>query len=209
MIAGWALLARLSIERVVADAFHRLRPMVRDHQTLAELPVADGDVVRVEHVGGAEQERQLLEIYTERFGPDERGVLPSGPLHPERIRRYCRLYQPLCFVLRRADRVVGYAVYRRTWTFTLDRGFVRRMWLQSIAIAESVERRGIGTALLTSTLPLVRRGRRDELLLFVEEDNPALRLYRRLGFAEVCRIKKRAERSSVLMRLTPDALPSK
>jgi ribosomal protein S18 acetylase RimI-like enzyme len=55
----------------------------------------------------------------------------------------------------------------------------------SVAVRASARGRGIGTALLSALIELARAERFAALSLSVERDNPALRLYRRVGFTLV------------------------
>ncbi|MEM9568934.1 MAG: GNAT family N-acetyltransferase, partial [Cyanobacteria bacterium P01_E01_bin.34] len=61
----------------------------------------------------------------------------------------------------------------------------RDFCLLDIALLKHCRRRGIGTALMTSILKLAHRERR-AVCLHVERYNPAIRLFRRLGFRQ-CR----------------------
>jgi ribosomal protein S18 acetylase RimI-like enzyme len=55
----------------------------------------------------------------------------------------------------------------------------------SIAVAEGMRGRGVGGALLTALIERARHEDLRALSLSVEVDNPALRLYQRLGFTSV------------------------
>jgi GNAT superfamily N-acetyltransferase len=59
----------------------------------------------------------------------------------------------------------------------------------SVAVVSSVRGDGIGTALLRALLDQARAERVSAVSLSVEEDNPALRLYERLGFVAVGRVE--------------------
>jgi ribosomal protein S18 acetylase RimI-like enzyme len=58
----------------------------------------------------------------------------------------------------------------------------------SVAVVEEARGRGIGIALLRSLLDRAREERMSAVSLSVEEENPAVRLYERLGFAAVGRV---------------------
>lgn len=65
-------------------------------------------------------------------------------------------------------------------------GFVsERIPEMSIAVQPGQRGQGVGTALLEGLVAQARAGRRPALSLSVEGDNPAVRLYRRLGFRVV------------------------
>jgi ribosomal protein S18 acetylase RimI-like enzyme len=59
----------------------------------------------------------------------------------------------------------------------------------SVAVVEEARGRGIGTGLLRALLDRAREERVSVVSLSVEGDNPALRLYERLGFANVARVE--------------------
>jgi GNAT superfamily N-acetyltransferase len=84
------------------------------------------------------------------------------------------------------DRPIGAAWYRRFSADEPGYGFLDEATPEiSIAVDSGHRGRGVGTALLHA---LCERGRHDGLAalsLSVERDNPALRIYRRLGFVEV------------------------
>jgi RimJ/RimL family protein N-acetyltransferase len=58
-----------------------------------------------------------------------------------------------------------------------------------IAVSPEVRGRGIGRALLASLIEHARAAQLPALSLSVESDNPALRLYERLGFEKVGRVE--------------------
>ena len=58
----------------------------------------------------------------------------------------------------------------------------------TVAVSPSVQRRGVGTSLLTELIEQARKAAYPALSLSVEEDNPAIRLYERLGFTRVGRV---------------------
>ena len=57
----------------------------------------------------------------------------------------------------------------------------------TVAVRRDARRQGVGTALLEALLVHARAARIRALSLSVEEDNPAVRLYQRLGFVPVAR----------------------
>jgi ribosomal protein S18 acetylase RimI-like enzyme len=83
-------------------------------------------------------------------------------------------------------RPVGAAWYR---TFSVSEpgyGFLDQETPEiSVAVEPDQRGRGVGTALLRALCELARQEGIAALSLSVERDNPALRLYQRLGFVEV------------------------
>lgn len=59
----------------------------------------------------------------------------------------------------------------------------------TIGVSPSARRRGIGTRLLTALIAHARVAAWPALSLSVEDDNPAVRLYERLGFVRVGRVE--------------------
>lgn len=57
----------------------------------------------------------------------------------------------------------------------------------TVAVRRDARGQGVGTALLEALLVHARAARVPALSLSVEDDNPAVRLYRRLGFVPVAR----------------------
>lgn len=62
--------------------------------------------------------------------------------------------------------------------------FAREIRLMDISLSEANRNAGVGTRLLRALLDIARRERRN-VTLHVEPDNPAQRLYRRLGFEKI------------------------
>jgi ribosomal protein S18 acetylase RimI-like enzyme len=58
----------------------------------------------------------------------------------------------------------------------------------TVAVVEEARNRGVGTSLLRSLVSLARSERYEAISLSVERGNPALRLYKRLGFVRVRRV---------------------
>ncbi|MFI5933491.1 GNAT family N-acetyltransferase [Actinoplanes sp. NPDC051494] len=66
-----------------------------------------------------------------------------------------------------------------------DAGFVTAAdgWIVQVGVIPAARGRGLGAALVTETLRRMRAAGADEAWLDVNVDNPAVSLYRRLGFA--------------------------
>ena len=81
------------------------------------------------------------------------------------------------------DHVVGAAWFRR---FARDRpgfGFIDELTPEvSVAVARGCRGRGVGSQLLAALIEIGRERRFERLSLSVDSRNPAVRLYRRLGF---------------------------
>ena len=58
----------------------------------------------------------------------------------------------------------------------------------TVAVRRDARGHGVGTALVEALVVSARAGRHRALSLSVEEDNPAVRLYQRLGFVPVGRV---------------------
>lgn len=82
----------------------------------------------------------------------------------------------LSFVAEEDGEVVGHVGYTRAWVDAPDR-VVDVLVLSPVSVRPDRQRQGVGTALVTETLALVRD--RDEPLVFLEGDP---RYYARLGF---------------------------
>jgi GNAT superfamily N-acetyltransferase len=84
------------------------------------------------------------------------------------------------------DRPIGAAWYRRFSADEPGYGFLDEATPEiSIAVDSSHRGRGIGMALLRALCERAGQDGLGALSLSVERDNPALRIYRRLGFVEV------------------------
>jgi ribosomal protein S18 acetylase RimI-like enzyme len=83
-------------------------------------------------------------------------------------------------------RDVGAAWYRRFTDDAPGYGFVAAHIPEvTIGVVAGARGRGIGGALLRALADAARAGDLEALSLSVEEDNPALRLYERVGFERV------------------------
>ena len=95
------------------------------------------------------------------------------------------------------DSVVGAAWFRR---FTRDRpgfGFIDELTPEvSVAVAPGCRRGGVGSQLLAALIEIGRERGFERLSLSVDSRNPAVHLYRRLGFVVVL-----DENGSYTMRL--------
>jgi [ribosomal protein S18]-alanine N-acetyltransferase len=69
--------------------------------------------------------------------------------------------------------------------FALSRYVLDEAELLLLAVAPSAQRSGIGAALLSQMISLLHQHKVRRLHLEVRADNPALRFYTRLGFAQV------------------------
>jgi GNAT superfamily N-acetyltransferase len=89
-------------------------------------------------------------------------------------------------VAERGGRPVGAAWYRTFSAAAPGYGFIDASTPEvSIAVQRDARGHGVGTALLQALCERARRDGLAALSLSVELDNPALRLYRRVGFVEV------------------------
>lgn len=76
----------------------------------------------------------------------------------------------------------------------------------SIGVAEAWRRRGVGTALLAAAAEAATASGLARLCLSVELDNPAMRLYQRIGWREVARSTRAATMVLELAPCAPRAL---
>jgi ribosomal protein S18 acetylase RimI-like enzyme len=84
---------------------------------------------------------------------------------------------------------IGAAWYRRFTQAEHGYGFIAPEVPEiSIGVAPEHRSRGVGTALLKALVERAQREGMPALSLSVEEENPALRLYERLGFRRVGRV---------------------
>jgi GNAT superfamily N-acetyltransferase len=86
---------------------------------------------------------------------------------------------------------IGAAWYRLFTTGDPGYGFIAAGIPEvTIAVVPAHQRKGVGTALLKALLALARNDGLAALSLSVEQDNPALELYERLGFVKAKRTDK-------------------
>ncbi len=99
-------------------------------------------------------------------------------------------YNEAFFVAEVNGKVVGYVMPRIEWgqsEFTILPKFVRKGHIVSIAVLEPYRRKGIGEALMRSSLKKMKEVyKAEEAYLEVRISNyPAINLYKKLGFREV------------------------
>lgn len=196
------MFGRILIEREIADAVHRWRRTWAAPVAIPSTEDGSKSEYAISIAADRTQAREILDLYRRAFERSASAGRMAGPLRPRRHRRYQDIYQPWCFVVLKAEQVVGYALFRPSWTLGL-KGPRRRVWLHSVAIDPGARNRGVGTMLLRTTIPVVTHRGRDELLLFVEAQNPAVRVYTSLGFKVVRRVRRGPTRLQLLMRWPP------
>ncbi len=110
--------------------------------------------------------------------PPPRSILQSPDLRVY-IQDFGRSPHDRCLVAETAEGLAG-AVWSRIMT---DYGHIDdHIPSLAIALCSAYRGQGIGTALLTAMLDLLRKAGYPQVSLSVQKANPALRLYRRLGF---------------------------
>jgi GNAT superfamily N-acetyltransferase len=165
------------LPRVGSDVFARIRPATADDAPFLQ--------------------RMLAMAVNWRTGPDPRPVAEVMAV-PE-LKRYLAGWPRPGDVglIAEEDVAIGAAWWR---TFAGDDrgyGFVDEATPElSVAVLERWRRRGVGTRLLQGLIDEARRRAIPALSLSVETENPAARLYQRLGFTAL-----RRERGSVTMVL--------
>ena len=134
---------------------------------LVDLPPVDAPGVQLHRAGRRDTDR-VLEL-------DARAFEPFWRLDARSLRDAVAATPAARFRVARIDgRLVGYAVTGRAG---------RRGYVQRLAVAPDVQRRGIGTALVLDGLRWLRRRRAREALVNTQLGNEAaLRLYEQLGF---------------------------
>lgn len=112
-----------------------------------------------------------LRIYDAWFQPSDAKA---------RLILYYHRFRPFFFVLQADGEVVGYSVYRPC---CVGRRCSREAVLLSIALDPDLRGLGLGEALLSTTLDWLAAAGVQEVGLFVEATNPAVRLYEKMGFS--------------------------
>lgn len=160
----------------VRYSFTMVRPNLDDEP---DAPLPPGLEVRDVR---PEQMRQIWEAAAEAFR-DEWG---SAEATEEAYQQF--LHEPLndtslWRVAWDGDQVAGMVLPFINRDYNSARG-VTRGWVESISVRRPWRRRGLATALIASSFPLLRARGMTEGILSVDADNPsgALRLYERLGF---------------------------
>ncbi len=133
-------------------------------------------------------ELQLLDdfLYLAIFQPDDAEVLPREVIHTPEIYNYVQDFgrpDDLCLVAEINDAVVG-AVWTRILAGDIPGyGNVDDSTPEfAVSVSEPYRQRGIGTELMRSMLNLLKQRGYAQASLSVQKDNPATRLYQRLGF---------------------------
>jgi ribosomal protein S18 acetylase RimI-like enzyme len=112
----------------------------------------------------------------------ERAVFGSEGFDPYFIRMIPFLFGRTCTIARDRDRAIGYSLG------AIEDRPPNEGWLLSVAVLRGYERRGLGRALSTRCVELLRGNGAKAIKLTVAPDNvAALRIYSRLGFREVGR----------------------
>lgn len=109
---------------------------------------------------------------------------------PDFFLAHGREYPEAFLVAELGGEVVAYSMSRVEYGLSLfKRGFAKRGHVISIAVLPHARRMGIGTALLTRTMDALRKYGATEAYLEVRVSNePAIALYRKLGFRNIRRI---------------------
>jgi ribosomal protein S18 acetylase RimI-like enzyme len=124
---------------------------------------------------------------------DPERVLPPFDVvveHPELARYHLGWGRPgdLGVVAERGDRVVGVALFRVFTEHDHGHGYVDDETPElAIAVADGQRGEGIGARLLTELAASARAAGFSRLSLSVDAQNPARRLYERLGYRELAR----------------------
>lgn len=130
-----------------------------------------------------------MSFYAARWRPGQENDSRESVLSDDHVARYLEGWRrpgDMAFVAEEHGQPVGAAWVR---LFARERpgfGFIDSMIPElSIAVVPARRGSGIGLALLTATLDAARQAGHRAVSLSVEVDNPALRLYERVGFKKV------------------------
>jgi [ribosomal protein S18]-alanine N-acetyltransferase len=145
------------------------QPPVRDGR--AGCDVREGRALRIER-SRKQQFSRLLRIESECFGEDS--------YREEFFRKLCEDHHDLLFVARYGREIAGYVMGEQLQ----DRAEVI-----SLAVNHEYRGRGIGRQLMHAVLMALRKHGEQRVFLMVRADNqPAINLYRSLGFRRVRRV---------------------
>ena len=112
----------------------------------------------------------LLKLEQDEFG--------DHGLNAVTMRQQIDLFSDIFFVAENENEVVGFAI-----------GGVsiknRKGWLLDVVVREDFRKKGIGTKLVTTSIISTAKYCKRKVALTVEPNNPAITLYKRLGFVDV------------------------
>jgi len=107
----------------------------------------------------------------------------------ERVLQYSKNFRTTFYVIRSQDRVAGYCIYYLRPVISF-KGFDKEAVIAQIAIGEKFRGMGLGEELLEKSIEEMKLNGISSILLYVNVNNqPAIRLYEKIGFRKTNEVK--------------------
>jgi [ribosomal protein S18]-alanine N-acetyltransferase len=122
---------------------------------------------------------EILRIQADRF--------KNG--NPEKLIKYSKNSRNIFYVIKNRDKVVGYCTYYLKPTLSL-KGFKKQCVICSIATDRIFRDKGFAERLLNESIEEMKLNGISSIILYVNINNqPAIQLYKKIGFREVKTVK--------------------